>query len=89
MVMIEKPAVFVEMIKYYCQGKLHSISQLTDIVAETGIISTIDNKMFLRHESKEMLINIALGMIPNTLWTVDYEVTRGLVIVKDEGDAVC
>lgn len=89
MVMTEMPAVFAEMIKYYYQGKSHSISELTDMVAEAGMISTLDNKVFLRHKSKEMLTNIALGMVPNTLWTGDYEATGGYIIVKDDGDVVC
>lgn len=89
MVMTEMPAVFAEMIKYYYQGKSHSISELTDMVAETSVVSTLDNKVFLRHKSKEMLTNIALGMVPNTMWTGDYEATGGYIIVKDDGDVVC
>lgn len=89
MVMTEMPVVFAEMIKYYYQGRSYSISELTDMVAEAGIISTLDNKVFLRHKTKEMLTNIALGMVPNTMWTGDYEATGGYIIVKDDGDVVC
>lgn len=89
MVMTEMPAIFAEMIKCYYQGKSHSISELTDIVAESNIISTLDNKVLLRHKVKEMLTNIALGMVPNTKWTGDYEATGGYIIVKDNGDIVC
>lgn len=89
MVMTEMPVVFAEMIKYYYQGKSYSISELTDMVAEAGIVSTLDNKVFLRHKTKEMLTNIALGMVPNTMWTGDYEATGGYIIVKDDGDVVC
>ncbi len=89
MVMTEMPAVFAEMIKYYYQSKSHSISELTDMVAETDIVSTLDNKVFLRHKIKEMLTNIALGMVPNTMWTGNYEATGGYIIVKDDGDVVC
>lgn len=89
MVMTEMPVVFAEMIKYYYQGKSYSISELTDMVAEVGIVSTLDNKVFLRHKIKEMLTNIALGMVPNTMWTGDYEATGGYIIVKDDGDVVC
>lgn len=89
MVMTEMPAVFAEMIKYYYQGKSYSIAELTDMVAGTNIVSTINNKVFLHHKTKEMLTNIALGMVPNTMWTGDYEATGGYIIVKDDGDIVC
>lgn len=89
MVMTEMPVVFAEMIKYYYQGKSYSISELTDMVAESGIISTLDNNIYLRHKLKELLTNIALGMLPNTMWTGNYEATGGYIIVKDDGDVVC
>lgn len=89
MVMTEMPVVFAEMIKYYYQGKSHCISELTDMVAETNIISTLNNKVLLHHKLKEMLTNIALGMVPNTMWTGDYEATGGYIIVKEDGDVVC
>lgn len=41
------------------------------------------------HNVKEMLTNIALGMVPNTLWTGDYEATGGFIIVKEDGDIGC
>lgn len=89
MVMTEMPAVFAEMIKYYYQGKANSISELTDMVADSSIVSTLDNHVYLKHKAKEMLTNIALGMVPNTMWTGDYEATGGYIIVKDDGDVVC
>jgi type II restriction enzyme len=89
MVMTEMPAVFAEMIKIYYSGSVNKIAELTDIVAETGIVNTIDNRVLLRHKVKELLTNIALGMVPNTKWTGDYEATGGYIIVKDDGDVVC
>ena len=89
MVMPEMPNVFAEMMRVYFEGKSSSISELTDIVAESDVVHTLDNKVFLRHKVKELLTNIALGMVPNTMWTGDYEATGGYIIVKDDGDVVC
>lgn len=89
MIMTEMPAIFAEMIKCYYQGISHSIAEITDIVAAKDLISTLDNKILLHYKVKEMLTNIALGMVPNTLWTGDYEATGGYIIVKDDGDVVC
>lgn len=89
MVMTEMPKIFANMIYYYYKDKVYLISELTDIVAEENIIDTLDNKVLLRHKVKELLTNIALGMVPGTMWTGDYEATGGYIIVKDDGDVVC
>ena len=89
MVMTEMPKIFAEMIYRYYKDKVYLISELTDIVADSHIISTLDNKVLLRHKAKELLTNIALGMVPGTMWTGDYEATGGYIIVKDDGDIVC
>ena len=89
MVTAEMPSLLAEMIKYYYQGKANTIPELTDMVSNCGIVSTKDNKVYCIHNVKEMLTNIALGMVPNTLWTGDYEATGGFIIVKEDGDVVC
>lgn len=89
MVTAEMPEIFAEMIKCYYQGKANTIPELTDLVSKAGITSTIDNKVYCSHNVKEMLTNIALGMVPNTLWTGDIDATGGFIIVKEDGDVVC
>ena len=65
------------------------LADLIESISASGIINTLDNRVYLRHKVKELLTNIALGMVPNTLWTGDYEATGGYIIVKDDGDVVC
>ncbi|MCM1330621.1 MAG: HpaII family restriction endonuclease [Ruminococcus sp.] len=89
MVTSEMPEIFAEMIKVYYEGRANKISEITEIVAESGIVNTIDNSIYLKHKVKTLLTNIALGMVPNTLWTGDYEATGGYIIVKEDGDVVC
>ena len=81
--------IFAAMVKNYYKGKSAMLSELIDNIAGSGIITTMNNKVYLRHKTKELLTNIALGMVPNTLWTGDYEATGGYIIVKDDGDVVC
>lgn len=89
MVTAEMPQLFAEMIKCYYQGKANSIPELTNIVSTSGIVTTVNNKVYCSHNVKEMLTNIALGMVPNKLWTGDIEATGGFIIVKEDGDVVC
>ena len=89
MVTSEMPQIFAEMIENYYMGKSCMLSELIEIIADSGVINTMNNKVYLRHKVKELLTNIALGMVPGTLWTGDYEATGGYIIVKDDGDVVC
>ena len=89
MVTREMPMIYAEMIKRYYYGEAKFIPELTALVADSGIVNTIDNAVYCAHNVKEMLTNIALGMVPNTLWTGDYEATGGFIIVKEDGDVVC
>ena len=89
MVTSEMPLIFAAMIENYYKGKSSMLSELIDIIADSDIINTMDNRVYLRHKVKELLTNIALGMVPGTLWTGDYEATGGYIIVKDDGDVVC
>lgn len=89
MVTLEMPEVFAEMMKVYYEGKANKISEITEIVAKSGIVNTINNGVYLKHKVKTLLTNIALGMVPGTLWTGDYEATGGYIIVKGDGDVVC
>ena len=89
MVTSEMPKIFAEMIKRYFEGESAILADLIESISASGIINTLDNRVYLRHKVKELLTNIALGMVPNTLWTGDYEATGGYIIVKDDGDVVC
>ena len=89
MVTSEMTEIFTEMIKYYYEGKGNRISELTELAANGNIVNTLDNGVYLKHKIKNLLTNIALGMVPGTLWTGDYEATGGYIIVKEDGDVVC
>ena len=89
MVTSEMPVIFAELMKNYYQGKANMLAELIEIISDTGVVDTLDNKTYLEHNIKDMLTNIALGMVPNTLWTGNYEATGGYIIVKDDGDVVC
>ena len=89
MVTSEMPEIFTDMIKAYYEGKANRVSELACIVAESDLVHTLDNKTYVNHKVKDLLTNIALGMVPNTKWTGDFEATGGYIIVKDDGDVVC
>ena len=68
---------------------INRISELTKLVAKRGIAKTLDNSVYLKHKVKNLLTNIALGMVPGALWTGDYKAIGDYIFVKDDGDVVC
>ena len=48
-----------------------------------------DAKIFYTYKIKELLTDIALGMLPAKTWSGNYEATGGYIIVKDDGDILC
>lgn len=47
------------------------------------------NHPFYRYKVKGLLYDYALGMTPEKPWTGDYAATGGIIIVKDDGEALC
>lgn len=44
---------------------------------------------FYEYKIKRFLLDVAMGMTPETVWTGFYDATGGQIIVKDSGDVVC
>lgn len=44
---------------------------------------------FYGHKIKTLLVDVALGMVPATVWSGSYEATGGYIVVKSNGDLVC
>lgn len=44
---------------------------------------------FYGYKIKSLLVNVALGMLPATVWNGKYEATGGYILVKDDGDVIC
>lgn len=89
MVTAEMPMILGEMLKVYYSGQANELSKIAEILGSRKIIGTLDDVTYLRHNIKDLLTNIALGMVPATKWTGDFEATGGYIIVKEDGDLVC
>lgn len=89
MVSCDMPELLAAILRLYYEGRARNVSELTEIVAKASRIRTLDNMTLFRHRMKELLSTIALGMMPGTRWTGDYEATGGYIIVREDGDVVC
>lgn len=80
-----------EMLENFYRGKANRVAELTDLSAAKNICNISDeNKgIFYAYKIKEFMTNIALGMMPASSWSGNYEVTGGYIIVKEDGDVLC
>ena len=74
---------------YSAQGNM-----LSDIVKFLTRDNPCNFDMSLKHnfyeyKLKRLLMEVALGMLPKTVWTGNYDVTGGYLVVKESGEIVC
>lgn len=80
-----------KMLENFYRGKASKVTELTDLCVAQNVCSiNDDNKdVFYAYKIKELMTNIALGMMPASPWNGNYEATGGYIIVKEDGDVLC
>jgi type II restriction enzyme len=84
------PEIVAEILKmYYCEGKI----SMSEIVAELANRNPLDYNgqlhPFYRYKIGRFLTDVALGMVPATVWNGSYDATGGYLVVKEDGDILC
>ncbi len=69
-------------------------SYLTDLVNQTSeknpLNFDVENEhKFYEYKIKRFLTDVALGMMPSTVWSEKYDATGGYLIIKENGDVLC
>lgn len=69
----------------------NSIKECVAQVAETNPFAYDgDNRLaFYEHKMKVLLIDVALGMMPSTVWDGRYDANGGYLIVRKDGEIIC
>lgn len=86
------PCIMASLIKkFYEVNGVSKIEELLQLCVEENVCKISPNQVekFYKHKIKELLTNIALGMVPATSWNGYYEATGGYIIVKTNGDVLC
>lgn len=80
-----------EMLENFYRGKAKTVKELTNlcVVNNRCRISDGNKDIFYAYKIKELMTNIALGMMPASPWSGNYEATGGYIIVKEDGDVLC
>lgn len=75
---------------FYTSGYSHLID-LVKVTAQINPLNfdTENEHKFYEYKIKRFLTDVALGMMPSTVWTGQYDATGGYLIVKENGDVLC
>ena len=74
---------YLYLCSYSVEGK--SISSVVDLYCNRYN----EDREFIIHKVKDLLVAIALGMEPNTKWTGIEDANGGYIVVKDNGELLC
>lgn len=82
------PEIMAEILKQYYSSDLSSIEELVDKIKDINPINYDNNAdhIFYEYKIKKFLIEIAVGMMPATVWSGKYDATGGYLVVKEDGD---
>ena len=67
------------------------MSELVETIEQNNPLDfdTQNNHQFYIYKIKRLLTDVALGMMPGTVWNGQYDATGGYLIVKGNGDILC
>ena len=76
---------------YYSHEKITSIASLTNKLIDFNPLDLINDEkeMFYKNNIFEFIKAITLGMMPSNKWDGNYEISGGLLTVKNDGDVLC
>jgi len=87
------PIFISEYIRLYYSTKARSLSALThEVIQSEKIIKLLDVPFTfddMKYKMKQLLLNVALGMVPQTDWDGFIKADGGYIVVKEDGDIVC
>lgn len=85
------PEILAEiLVHYYSNGKVVLKDLVGVLEKENPLDFNQEHKhQFYSYKVKRFLTDVALGMMPGTVWTGEYDATGGYLVVKEDGDILC
>lgn len=82
--------IVADIVLNYYSSNVSLISELTELSESENklLFDNSNNHKFYKYKVKQFLTNIALGMMPASVYSGHYEATGGYLVVKDQGDLV-
>ncbi len=85
------PKIIAEIVKIFYSSDLSTIKDIVEKLEKDNPLNfdTQHSHKFYEYKIKRFLTDIALGMMPATVWTGIYDATGGYLVVKEDGDVLC
>jgi len=85
------PNIISEMLLLFFSSNFSKISDLVAEIAKKNPLgyNLENNHPFYCYKIKRFLTDIALGMMPATVWTGELDATGGYLVVKEDGEILC
>lgn len=85
------PQIISNILLYYYSGDATSMKDLVCLLQKKNPCGyNLDgDRPFYSYKIKHVLTDIALGMVPDSVWTGQYDASGGYIIVKENGDVLC
>ena len=85
------PKIISEMLLLFFSSNFSKISDLVSEISKKNPLGyNLENKHpFYSYKIKRFLTDIALGMMPATVWTGELDATGGYLVVKETGEILC
>jgi len=85
------PQIIAEIVKIFYSSKINTIKDITEHLKRTNPLNydITHSHKFYEYKIKRFLTDIALGMMPATVWTGLYDATGGYLVVKEDGEILC
>lgn len=85
------PEILSEMVLQFFINSDSGVKEILDQVSSKNPLNydTSNNHRFYDYKLKRFLTDVALGMMPSSVWTGQYDATGGYLVVKEDGEVLC
>lgn len=87
------PEIVGEYLRLANKGRGKKISDLTKLVFNSPPIAALLEPSLdhedIKYKIKQLLLNVALGMVPQTEWDGLFKADGGYIVVREDGEVVC
>lgn len=85
------PIILSELLLIFSSTPLNKLKDLVDEIESRNPLDfdTRNNHKFYDYKVKRLLSDIALGMVPTTVWSGTLDATGGYLVVKSDGEILC
>ncbi|MHA1888814.1 MAG: HpaII family restriction endonuclease [Promethearchaeota archaeon] len=85
------PLILSEMLLQFSKGRGNTLKELTELIKKINPckFNLKYKHPFYEYRIKNLLTDIALGMMPSKTWNGYYDATGGYIIVREDGEVLC